>query len=235
MDETLTRVAARRVRAGRISMWKVRVLARPSSARWIPSCSASSSRPSPSNAGITLARRDALRRQQPPYCVETRLAGPGPRAQCREDRFLDRSGACALHHKGTFEPLRRGPGGVGYSSATPAPSRLAPLAVGAARSGAAAAALIASVRQRARQAGGERVKASRLSQGTAQAMQTFTVHEPPNAPADRVDRAEGLLFIKDGFSGARPCSGRCGLAHRLWWLAAHRLYQSPTALSRRCD
>ena len=31
-------------------------------------------------------------------------------------------------------------------------------------------------------------------------MLTFTVHEPPNPPADRVDRAESLVFIKDGFS-----------------------------------
>ena len=33
-------------------------------------------------------------------------------------------------------------------------------------------------------------------------MLTFTVHEPPNPPADRVDRAESLVFIKDGFSWA---------------------------------
>ena len=34
-------------------------------------------------------------------------------------------------------------------------------------------------------------------------MLTFTVHEPPNPPADRVDRAESLVFIKDGFSLGR--------------------------------
>ena len=31
----------------------------------------------------------------------------------------------------------------------------------------------------------------------------FTVHEPPNAPADRLERAEQLVFVKDGFSLAR--------------------------------
>ena len=31
-------------------------------------------------------------------------------------------------------------------------------------------------------------------------MLTFTVHEPPNPPADRIDRAESLVFVKDGFS-----------------------------------
>ena len=51
-------------------------------------------------------------------------------------------------------------------------------------------------------------------------MLTFTVHEPPNPPADRIDRAESLVFIKDGFSWiaalfaplwllATGCGGRC--------------------------
>jgi uncharacterized protein DUF2628 len=31
-------------------------------------------------------------------------------------------------------------------------------------------------------------------------MKTYTVHEPPNAPAGRIERAEGLVFVKDGFS-----------------------------------
>lgn len=31
-------------------------------------------------------------------------------------------------------------------------------------------------------------------------MQTYTVHEPPGAPADRIERAERLVFVKDGFS-----------------------------------
>jgi hypothetical protein len=31
-------------------------------------------------------------------------------------------------------------------------------------------------------------------------MAVYTVHEPPNAPASRIEKAEQLLFIKDGFS-----------------------------------
>ena len=31
-------------------------------------------------------------------------------------------------------------------------------------------------------------------------MVIFTVHEPPNGPGDRLDRAERLVFVKDGFS-----------------------------------
>lgn len=49
-------------------------------------------------------------------------------------------------------------------------------------------------------------------------MLTYTVHEPPNPPADRVDRAESLVFVKDGFSWAATLFGPFWmLAHRLWW------------------
>ena len=49
-------------------------------------------------------------------------------------------------------------------------------------------------------------------------MLTFTVHEPPNPPADRVDRAEGLVFIKDGFAWfAALFAPLWLLMHRLWW------------------
>ena len=48
-------------------------------------------------------------------------------------------------------------------------------------------------------------------------MRTFTVHEPPNPPADRVDRGEGLVFVKDGFSWA-------ALLFAPLWLLAHRLW-----------
>ena len=49
-------------------------------------------------------------------------------------------------------------------------------------------------------------------------MQTFTVHEPPNPPADRVDRAESLVFIKDGVAWGAALFGPFWLlAHRLWW------------------
>ncbi|HJZ31826.1 MAG TPA: DUF2628 domain-containing protein [Hyphomicrobiaceae bacterium] len=49
-------------------------------------------------------------------------------------------------------------------------------------------------------------------------MQTYTVHEPPNPPPDRVDRAERLVFIKEGFSwGALLFGPLWLLVHRLWW------------------
>ena len=49
-------------------------------------------------------------------------------------------------------------------------------------------------------------------------MQTFTVHEPPSPAADRVDRAESLVFIKEGFSWGAALFGPLWLlVHRLWW------------------
>ena len=49
-------------------------------------------------------------------------------------------------------------------------------------------------------------------------MPTFTVHEPPFPPADRIDRAESLVFIKDGFSWLAALFAPIWLiAHRLWW------------------
>jgi Protein of unknown function (DUF2628) len=49
-------------------------------------------------------------------------------------------------------------------------------------------------------------------------MLTFTVHEPTNPPADRIDRAENLVFIKDGFSWVAALFAPFWLlVHRLWW------------------
>ena len=49
-------------------------------------------------------------------------------------------------------------------------------------------------------------------------MATFTVHEPPNPPADRIDRAASLLFVRDGFSlTAAVFAPLWLLANRLWW------------------
>ena len=31
-------------------------------------------------------------------------------------------------------------------------------------------------------------------------MKTFTIHEPPEPPRERFDRADSLIFVKDGFS-----------------------------------
>ena len=49
-------------------------------------------------------------------------------------------------------------------------------------------------------------------------MITFTVHEPPNSPADRIERAAGMAFVRDGFSwSAALLTPVWMLAHRLWW------------------
>ena len=49
-------------------------------------------------------------------------------------------------------------------------------------------------------------------------MLTFTVHEPPDLPADRIDRAESLAFVKDGFSWIAAVFAPIWLlVHRLWW------------------
>jgi hypothetical protein len=49
-------------------------------------------------------------------------------------------------------------------------------------------------------------------------MITFTVHEPPSPPANRIDRAAGMAFVRDGFSwSAALFAPLWMLAHRLWW------------------
>jgi len=49
-------------------------------------------------------------------------------------------------------------------------------------------------------------------------MLTFTVYEAPRPQADRIDRAERLAFVKDGFSFAALLFAPLWLImHRLWW------------------
>jgi hypothetical protein len=48
-------------------------------------------------------------------------------------------------------------------------------------------------------------------------MLTFTVHEPPDPPADRLDHAESLVFVKEGFSWAAAAFGP-------FWMIANRLW-----------
>jgi hypothetical protein len=49
-------------------------------------------------------------------------------------------------------------------------------------------------------------------------MVTFTVHEPPNPPADRIERAAGMTFVRDGFSwSAALFTPVWMLVYRLWW------------------
>lgn len=48
-------------------------------------------------------------------------------------------------------------------------------------------------------------------------MSAFTIHEPPNPAIDRIDRAEAMLFLKDGFNwGAFALGPIWLLANRLW-------------------
>lgn len=48
-------------------------------------------------------------------------------------------------------------------------------------------------------------------------MKFYTVHEPPDAPADRIDRADKLKFVHDGFTPAAVAFGPLWLlANRLW-------------------
>jgi len=49
-------------------------------------------------------------------------------------------------------------------------------------------------------------------------MKTYTVHEPPNAPGGRIERAERLVFVKDGFSWMAALFAPIWLiVYRLWW------------------
>ncbi|MBL8567247.1 MAG: DUF2628 domain-containing protein [Hyphomicrobiaceae bacterium] len=48
-------------------------------------------------------------------------------------------------------------------------------------------------------------------------MSAYTVHEPPNPAIDRIDRAEAMVFLKDGFSWVAFATGPVWLlANRLW-------------------
>ncbi len=49
-------------------------------------------------------------------------------------------------------------------------------------------------------------------------MVTFTVHESPSPATDRLDRAESLVFIKEGFTWSAALFAPLWLlVHRLWW------------------
>lgn len=51
-------------------------------------------------------------------------------------------------------------------------------------------------------------------------MMTFTVHEPPAPDSDRVDRADKLEFVKDGFSWLTAISPPLGFIAKSLWIAA---------------
>lgn len=48
-------------------------------------------------------------------------------------------------------------------------------------------------------------------------MHVYTVHEPPETPADRFDRAESLVFVREGFS-------IWAAAFTPFWLLANRMW-----------
>ena len=50
------------------------------------------------------------------------------------------------------------------------------------------------------------------------AVVTYTVHEPPEAAADRVDRASDLVFVKDGFHWLTALCPPLGLIAKQLWL-----------------
>lgn len=50
-------------------------------------------------------------------------------------------------------------------------------------------------------------------------MIVFTVHEPPDAPPDRLDRAEQIVFVRDGFSLVAAVLGPIWLLLNGLWLA----------------
>jgi hypothetical protein len=48
-------------------------------------------------------------------------------------------------------------------------------------------------------------------------VQSYTVHEPPNPPADRLKRAERFVFVREGFSWTAALFAPLWmLAHRMW-------------------
>jgi hypothetical protein len=50
-------------------------------------------------------------------------------------------------------------------------------------------------------------------------MIAFTVHEPPNPPADRIERAERLEFVRDGFSPFAAALPPLWMVMNRLWLA----------------
>lgn len=54
---------------------------------------------------------------------------------------------------------------------------------------------------------------------THKRMTVFTVHEPPHPPVDRLDRAEQMVFLKDGFVWSAFLFGPLWLLVNRLWLA----------------
>jgi len=50
-------------------------------------------------------------------------------------------------------------------------------------------------------------------------MRAYTIHEPPHPPADRMDRAEALVFVRDGMSWLALLAPPLWMLVRGLWLA----------------
>jgi Protein of unknown function (DUF2628) len=62
-------------------------------------------------------------------------------------------------------------------------------------------------------------------------MIVFTVHEPPVPPADRIDRAEQLEFVRDGFTPLAAAIPPLWMAINKLWIALLLYLLASTALS----
>lgn len=62
-------------------------------------------------------------------------------------------------------------------------------------------------------------------------LQSFTVHAPPGEKADRIERAEDLVFVKDGFSWLTAVAPPLGFLQQRLWLLAIVYIALVTALS----
>lgn len=51
-------------------------------------------------------------------------------------------------------------------------------------------------------------------------MIVYTVHEKPNGPADRIERAERLVFVRDGFTWSAAIFGPFWMLAKGLWLVA---------------
>ena len=59
-----------------------------------------------------------------------------------------------------------------------------------------------------------------MSQGKFGSVVTYTVHEPAEPGADRLDRADQLQFVKDGFSWLTALCPPLGLVAQSLWIPA---------------
>ena len=55
--------------------------------------------------------------------------------------------------------------------------------------------------------------------GADKKVKAYTIHEPPEPPADRMDRAESLIFVKEGMSWTALLFAPLWMLYRGLWLA----------------